>query len=297
MNLKVIFKIFIYYMRAKILLHTYIITMVADFHNDYLSSSSRISILQKYSKSDNKIIGAIFRGGKDYVYAKTTLNCFLENKTDNLFFAFEDFSYEEDLPNLIYGLLDYMPVYVGLTWNGENNLAYGAGSSGKIKPRGIAIIKELNKRGIYLDVAHLSEQSFYDALCYTDKILCSHTCFYDLCPHKRNLKTEQIKEITDRGGLIGLTFYTPFLTENKTSTVEDVFRHVDFFVERFGIKNLAIGSDFYGCDNLPKGFSDYSFSVIFKEYLLKKGYKEWQIDAIIYGNLSAFLAERPCFKG
>ncbi len=271
--------------------------MVADFHNDYLSSSSRIKILQEYSKSDNKIVGAIFRGRKDYVYAKTTLNFFLENKSDSLFFAFEDFSYEEDLPNLIYGLLDYMPVYVGLTWNGENNLAYGAGSSGKIKTRGIAIIKELNKREIYLDAAHLSEQSFYHALDYTDKILCSHTCFYELCPHARNLKTAQIKEIVNRGGLVGLTFYTPFLTENKSSTVEDVFRHVDFFVERFGVKNLAIGSDFYGCDNLPKGFGDYSFSVIFKEYLLKKGYKEWQIDAITYGNLSAFLDKSPRFKG
>lgn len=264
--------------------------MVAYFHNDYLSNPEREKILKEYSLKKDIIVGAIFRGGKDLKYAKKTLNFFLNNRSNNLRFAFEDFSYPVDLQILCSELLDFLPVYVGLTWNGENNLAYGVGSLGKIKPQGVMIIKELLKRKIYLDTAHLSEESFYSALQYTDKILCSHTCFYDLCPHPRNLKKNQINEIVKLGGLIGLTFYTPFLTENKNSTINDVYRHIDYFIQNFGVTYLAIGTDFYGCDNFPQGCCDYGFLEVLTEYLLKKGYTERQIDAITYGNLSAFLA-------
>lgn len=266
--------------------------MIADFHNDYLASQSRKEIMSKYSKEKNKIVGAVFRGGRDYVYAKSTLNFFLNHKTDNLFFAFEDFSYEEDLPNLIYGLLDYNPVYVGLTWNGENNLAHGVGSDGKLKPRGKVIVKELNKRKIYVDCAHLSESSFYDLLNYTDNILCSHTCFYDLTPHARNLKRLQIKEIIDRNGLIGLTLYAPFLTKNSKATIDDVIAHVDYFCENFGANNLAIGTDFYGCGDLPDGFYDYSFQDFLSTELLNRGYTRKQVQAILFGNLNRFLTKR-----
>lgn len=266
--------------------------MIADFHNDYLTNKSRKEIISLYGDGTNKIVGAIFRCGRDYVYAKSTLNFFLKHKTDNLFFAFEDFSYEEDLPNLIYGLLDYKPVYVGLTWNGENNLAHGAGCDGKLKPRAKVIIKELNKRNIFIDCAHLSESSFYDLLNYTDNILCSHTCFYDVTPHVRNLKRLQIKKIIERDGLIGLTLYAPFLTKSGKATIADVITHIDYFCENFGVNNLAIGTDFYGCDNLPEGFHDYSFQEYLASELLNRGYKHEQVQAILFGNLNRFLIKR-----
>lgn len=263
--------------------------MIADFHNDYLTSENNLSVLRGYSNDKNIIVGAIFKGNKDYVYAKKLLNDFLKNKTDNLYFAFEDFSYEEDLLNLSHGLLNFNPVYVGLTWNGENSLAYGVGSHGKVKRRGVCVIEQLRKRKIPLDVAHLSEESFYDALNYTDDIVCSHTCFYDLNPHPRNLKLRQIKEIVLRNGLIGLTFYRPFLTDKPYADLTDVVKHIDYFVQKFGYTNLAIGTDFYGCSDFPEGFSDYTFEAPLYEALVKLGYSENAIRGVFYDNLSRFL--------
>lgn len=266
--------------------------MVADFHNDYLTHSKKEEIICEYKQKDNVIIGAIFKGERDYVSAKSILNFYLKKKARNLLFAFEDFSYEEDFNNLIHGLLDYKPVYVGLTWNYENSLAHGAYSNGKIKSKGIELIKEMNVLKITLDVAHLCEKSFYDALNFTDDIVCSHACFYDINEHSRNLKKKQIDEIVKRDGLIGLTLYKPFLTNANSADVEVVFRHIDYFAENFGLKNLSIGTDFYGCNDFPVGFSDYDFSITLKHYLLLRGYKEESIDGILYGNLAKFLRKR-----
>lgn len=263
--------------------------MIADFHNDYLTSKNNLNVLKDYSNGKNIIVGAIFKGNKDYVYAKKLLNDFLKNKTENLYFAFEDFSYEEDLLNLSHGLLNFNPAYVGLTWNGENCLAYGVGSHGKLKRRGVQIIERLKKRKIPLDVAHLSEESFYDALNYTDDIVCSHTCFFDLNPHPRNLKLRQIKEIVLKNGLIGLTLYRPFLTDKPYADLTDVVNHIDYFVQKFGYKNLAIGTDFYGCNDFPDGFFDYTFEAPLYEALAKLGYSENAISGVFYDNLSRFL--------
>lgn len=263
--------------------------MIADFHNDYLTNKNNLNVLIDYSNDKNIIIGAIFKGNKDYVYVKKLLNDFLKNKSENLYFAFEDFSYEEDLLNLSYGLLNFNPVYVGLTWNGENSLAYGVGSHGNVKRRGLRVIEQLKKRKISLDVAHLSEESFYDALNYTDDILCSHTCFFDLNPHPRNLKLRQIKEIVSRNGLIGLTLYRPFLTNKAYADLTVVVKHIDYFVQKFGYRNLAIGTDFYGCNDFPEGFSDYTFEEPLYEALIKLGYSEIAVRCVFYDNLSRFL--------
>lgn len=264
--------------------------MLADFHNDYLTLTNKQEFLENYKKSNNIVIGAIFRGNKDYLYAKSILNYFLKNKGENQYFSFEDFSYEEDIFNLIYGLLDFKPIYVSLTWNGENNLAYGVGSSGKIKKRGIQIIRELNKRNIYLDVAHLSKESFFSALKYTQNVVCTHTCFNGVNQHIRNLDDDQIGEIVNLNGLIGLAFYTPFLTKNKVSTMFDIFLHIDYFCQKFGVDNLCLGTDLNGCNDLPQGVAGYNFSQELIFILEKHGYKDKDIEKILYSNLTNFLS-------
>lgn len=271
--------------------------MIADFHNDYLVDTNCYKIINNYVNSDNLIVSAIFRGRRDFLFAKYLCKIFSEalneraklKKPKNLFLAFEDFGYECDMALLRQGLLSRNPCYVGLTWNGENNLAFGCGASGRIKPRGTALIKELNKRKIAVDTAHLSKRSFYDVIDLAQSVVCSHTCFYDVNQHERNIDFYQIKQIVERGGLVGLTLYTPFLTEKGYSTVEDVYKHVDYFANHFGVDYLAIGTDFYGCDNLPKGFKDYSFEYLLTDFLLSKGYKASDVNKILYGNLKAFL--------
>jgi membrane dipeptidase len=63
-----------------------------------------------------------------------------------------------------------------------------------------------------VDVSHNGERTFWDALQQTRKpVIASHSSVYNLCPHRRNLKDDQIRAIASNGGVIHLNFYAGFL--------------------------------------------------------------------------------------
>ena len=63
-----------------------------------------------------------------------------------------------------------------------------------------------------VDLSHVGEQTFWDAINITTKpVIVSHSCVYSLCPHRRNLKDDQIKAVGKNGGVIHLNFYSGFL--------------------------------------------------------------------------------------
>ena len=77
---------------------------------------------------------------------------------------------------------------------------------------GKSVIKRMNELGMLVDLSHVGEQTFGDAIATTTKpVLVSHSCVYNLCPHRRNLKDEQIKAVAKNGGVIHLNFYSGFL--------------------------------------------------------------------------------------
>jgi membrane dipeptidase len=70
----------------------------------------------------------------------------------------------------------------------------------------------MNELGMIIDVSHVGEQTFWDAINTTTKpVIASHSCVYNLCPVFRNLKDEQIKAIGKNGGVIHLNFYSGFV--------------------------------------------------------------------------------------
>ncbi len=73
--------------------------------------------------------------------------------------------------------------------------------------------------GMLVDLSHTGEKTFWDAINTTTKpVIASHSCVYNLCPHRRNLKDDQIKAIAKNGGVIHLNFYAGFIDstyENK----------------------------------------------------------------------------------
>jgi membrane dipeptidase len=63
-----------------------------------------------------------------------------------------------------------------------------------------------------IDVSHNGEQTFWDVIKYTKKpIIASHSSVWNLCPHRRNLKDDQIKAIAKNGGVIHVNFYAGFI--------------------------------------------------------------------------------------
>ncbi len=80
---------------------------------------------------------------------------------------------------------------------------------------GKQIVRRMNELGMLVDLSHVGEQTFWDAIAVTKKpVIVSHSCVYNLCPHRRNLKDEQIKAVGKNGGVIHLNFYSGFLDSN-----------------------------------------------------------------------------------
>lgn len=135
-----------------------------------------------------------------------------------------------------------------LTWNGENELAYGADcDEGGLKRFGKEVISQMEKKEIYVDVSHLNEESFYDVVSFTRAgLIASHSNCFSLIPHRRNLKDEQIRLIIESDGLIGLCFHAPFLSVRGISNFEMLYRNIFHVLSLGGEDCLCFGSDFDG---------------------------------------------------
>ncbi|HVE61925.1 MAG TPA: membrane dipeptidase, partial [Chitinophagaceae bacterium] len=80
--------------------------------------------------------------------------------------------------------------------------------------------------GMLVDLSHVGEQTFADAMAITTKpVIVSHSCVYTLCPHRRNLKDDQIKAVGKNGGVIHLNFYSGFLDSTYERRKKIFFSH------------------------------------------------------------------------
>ncbi len=257
-----------------------------DLHNDLITysnlceSDKRIRI-EKDIKDGANVCYALFLGGKGREY----LNSFSwAKKYENL--SIEDIG---GVNNFV-DILSFSPKFVTLTWNGENQYGGGAFSDGELTEKGIEMINKCNVHNIALDLSHLNRKTFFSAIEKANRVLVSHTCFDKLCSHKRNVTDEQISEVVDKNGIIGLTFVRGFLTNNEVATIEDLVMHIDYFCSKFSFRNLAIGTDFFGTENGVQGVNNYSDFYKIRESLKRIGYQDNVIEDIMKGNAERFLS-------
>ena len=181
---------------------------------------------------------------------------------------------------------------VTLTWNHQSRYGWGASTDNNagLTAEGKQLAQYLSANGVFLDVSHLSERGFWDLAEYVSApILATHSNSKAVCPHVRNLTDAQFCEIVRRGGLVGINFYVPFLTQNKDARCEDVLRHLDRFCALGGEKNLCIGADWDGCDWLPDGISDVTGVELLAQTLIRHGYTENQVADLFYNNAKQFV--------
>jgi membrane dipeptidase len=147
--------------------------------------------------------------------------------------------------------------YMTITWNNSTPWATSAAdettSGGSLNTDGkkgltafgVAVIKRMNELGIMVDISHVGEQTFWDITKITTKpIIASHSCVWNLCPHRRNLKDEQIKAIAKSGGVIFLNFYAGFIDSTyETKRNEFMKQHqpeIDVLVQQGKQKDYAL---------------------------------------------------------
>ena len=195
----------------------------------------------------------------------------------------------------LHKLGEYGVKAITLTWNAENELGAGVRA---VEEKGLTafgreVLTEMNEMKMVPDLSHASEQLFYEtAEFYKKPFLITHSNAKKVCKHPRNLTDDQFKLVRDRKGLVGLNFYNMFLNdEPKKATITDVFRHAEHFLSLGGEDTLAMGSDFDGGIDLPKGMKNVSHVKKIQEFFLKQGYAETLVDKIFYGNAMRFFTE------
>jgi len=175
---------------------------------------------------------------------------------------------------------------MGLTWNDRNLLADGGGegiSAGGLSLKGRETLKEMDRLGILLDLAHISVPSYYQALeTYARPILVTHANARSLCPHWRNLDDAQLKALAQKGGVVGITQVSDFIKEDGNATVGDMLDHIAYIADLIGVEYVGLGSDFDGADDMVLG--EVGQYARMPDLLADKGFSRREIEMILGTN-------------
>jgi membrane dipeptidase len=153
--------------------------------------------------------------------------------------------------------------YMTLTWNNSTSWASSAADERAKKnlgrPYGLTafgkeIVKKMNALGMIVDISHVGEQTFYDAIATTTKpVIASHSCTYALCPVPRNMTDDQIKALGKNEGVIHLNFYSGFV-DSSFKQKNDAFLKKHEAEKNELLKNNP--SDFYANLVLHEKYKD-----------------------------------------
>lgn len=195
---------------------------------------------------------------------------------------------------------------------------------------GKEVIRELNRLGVMVDVSHVSDKTFWDALEVSKApMIASHSSCRALTAHARNMTDEMIKALAAKGGVIQINYHIEFLDnqaaayfkkaepiveefmrknpgrENYRRAQEEVMKklgpmpkvswekiieNIDHAVKLVGADHVGLGSDFDGA-TMPEGLKDVSMLPKITEALLRRGYSESDIRKILGENTLRLLSD------
>lgn len=176
---------------------------------------------------------------------------------------------------------------MGLVWNHRNQVADGAAeeaSGGGLTQFGRQVVREMNRLGMVIDLAHITAPGFYQVLEISEQpVLFTHGNCRALYDHPRNLTDDQIKALAQQGGVMGISFVKGFMDE-AIASLTTVADHIDHVVQLLGSADyVAYGSDLDGT-TLPPGLEDVTRVPALTAELLKRGYSEEDMAKILGGN-------------
>ncbi len=188
---------------------------------------------------------------------------------------------------------------IGPAHYGPGTYAYGTNSEGSIGEKGKWLLTAMEKLGIALDVTHLCETSFWEALdVYHGAIWASHSNCYALVPHNRQFTDEQLKVLIERKAVIGLPLDTWMMTpkwkrgwstpENTPVTLDDMLDNMDHICQLAGnTSHIAIGTDLdggFGKEQSPIDIDTIADLQKLPSMLIKRGYSNQDIDNFLHLN-------------
>ena len=180
---------------------------------------------------------------------------------------------------------------IGLTHNRSSQAADGClearGGVG-LTHFGKALIREMNRLGMIVDLAHVSPGAFYSALEVAERpVIFSHGNARALCDHPRNLDDDQLRAPARNGGVIGMS-YVPFFVHARKPSLARLLDHIEHVAEIAGVDSVGLGSDFDGGGTL---LSDATQVPGITAGLLERGFGETDTRKVLGENILRVLRE------
>ena len=255
---------------------------------------------------DAGVIRQMPRRGHDLIDAKTH-ECPLEGGPINLGVLVECADPITD-PDELDLWVEKGVVAIGMAWWHQSRYAGGNGTDHTKPGNGLtdlgrALAKRMDGLGVVHDLSHLSQRSVDDLLSLSDRpVIASHSNCMALMGDPDSLKNQRhqsdatIKEIADRGGVIGINllsaFLEPGLKDGGRAKLEWIIRHIEHICEVTGSRScVGLGSDMdggFGADELPEGINTPSDLHIIGEALRDQGWSDDEIEGFASGNWLRF---------
>jgi membrane dipeptidase len=181
-----------------------------------------------------------------------------------------------------------------------------------VSPEGRRLVREMNRLGMIVDLAHTSVDTMLDVLGAGKKleggeawegsrapVIFSHSSAFAVCPHPRNVPDKVLDLVKERRGLVMVNFNPEFVScveapdrddglpeyYPKNATLHQVVRHVVHIGERIGYEHVGLGSDFDGIEQTPEGLEDVSKFPDLVAELLRQGVSDEDAAKVAGGNL------------
>ena len=193
---------------------------------------------------------------------------------------------------------------IGPAHYGPGRYAGGTSTELGLAFEGKQLLREMERLGILLDLTHLSDEAFWEAMdCFGGQVLASHNNCRALVAHQRQLDNKQLRAIISRAGVIGVAFdnwmlrpgWTRGAKDNERVTLAHVADHIDHICQLAGNSHhAAIGSDLdggFGREQSPSDLDTIADLQHLTEVLSKRGYKDEDIAGIMHRNWLRLLRE------
>jgi membrane dipeptidase len=178
--------------------------------------------------------------------------------------------------------------YMSLTHFFDDEFAGSSAGAkkGGLTPLGRELVRQMNARGMIIDLAHTSPQTIRDVLAESKRpVIYSHGGLQGNCNNRRNLSDEEARGIARSGGIIGIGFWPTAVCGKDARAIARAIRYA---VQVVGIEHVGLGSDFDGSVTVP--FDAAHLSEL-TAALLAGGFSAAEIRAVMGGNALHFFSE------
>ena len=205
-------------------------------------------------------------------------------------------------PDTLQGWIDRGLRMLGLAHYGPSHYAGGTGTDLGVSDAGFALLQEMQERGVALDLTHLSDRAFWQAMdAFDGPVHVSHGNVRTLVPSQRQFSDDQIRAVSERGGVIGVALDNWMLTPGWVKGVSrregvglrHCVDHIVYLRDLLGsVDAIGIGTDLdggFGTEQCPEDLDTIADLRKLDHLLAERDVSPAEREAVLHGSWVAWL--------